>query len=201
MSNLRCLRNVTLAGLLAIAGCSSSSQTPQDLVGQTTLGVASYVDAPADVAAVRTFYVVPNTQPAMSGSYTEGASLQQVFAGRIASRLTDRGLTQAPPDSADARAVFVVQNPTPAPAVAGSSAGLGYADQLLTEAKSLQTSDNFLKNDHMNMRIHIIRSATNQTIWHGTIAGVAAPGEDNRGRLLDMLAAVDKMLSTYPQQK
>ena len=107
----------------------------------------------------------------------------------------------APPDSADARVVFVVQNPTPAPAQAGASQGIGYADQLLAEAKALQTNDNFLQNDQMNMRIDVIRSTTNQTIWHGSISGVTAPGEDNRGRLLDMLAAVDKMLSKYPQQK
>ncbi len=200
MSNLTCLGSVTLAGLLAIAGCSSSP-APQDLLGQTTLGVVSHVDVPADVSAVRTFYVVPNNQLAMSNSYIEGVALQQVFAGRIANRLTGRGLMQAPADSADARVVFVVRNPTPAPALAGNSAGLGYADQLLAEAKSLQTSDNFLESDQMNMRIDIIRSTTNQTIWHGTIAGVAAPGEDNRGRLLEMLAAVDKMLSAYPTQK
>lgn len=46
-----------------------------------------------------------------------------------------------------------------------------------------------------------IRSTTNQTIWRGTIAGVAATGKDNRGRLQDMLVVVDKMLSAYPKQK
>ncbi len=206
MINMNLLRRCVLGGILVVgfgvAGCSSN-KPPATSSQQTAsdLGVLSRVEDPAAVAAVRTFYVAPNTQPSMSDSFVTGTPLQQAFADEIANKLTARGLIQAPQDMADATVVFTVHTPKPPPASALNSPaeGLGYADQLLSDADAMQTRDNFLQNDRVDMRIKMMDAKTEKVIWRGSIAGVQAANEDTRGHMLDMLSAVDELIKKYPQ--
>jgi hypothetical protein len=186
---------------LVLAGCASNKPAALAKGDAPTLGVLSRALDPGAVAATRTFYVAPNNQPSMSNSFVTGSSLQQAFADRIATRLVQRGLTQAPSDMADVTVIFTVQVPNK-PTAAGSNGdaqGLAYADQLLQEAQALQTRDNFLDNDRLDMRIKMVGARSNQPIWVGSIAGVLSAGQDTRGRLLDTLDAVDRLLDRYPK--
>jgi hypothetical protein len=189
-----------LAGVLMLTGCAPK-QGPVMQGDSPKLGVLSRVEDPAAVAGARSFYVQPNSQLSMSNSFVAGTSLQQVFADRIAGDLVKRGLTQGPPDMADMTVVYTVHDPsqtTPA-AGSGSTQGLAYADQLLSEARAMQTKDNFLDADRLDMRIKMVANNSRQVIWRGSIAGVLSAGEDTRGRLLDPMDAVDRLLAQYPK--
>jgi hypothetical protein len=208
--NTATLLRVTIAFAAAfLAGCASKSASPggggssggAGVGARSDFGVISKIDDPTTVAAVRTFYVAPNGQTAMASSFVAGAPLSQVFADRIATALVKKGLQQAPSDMADMTVTFSVQAPSASNANPSSSAqGLSYADQLLNEAQSLETKDNFLDNDRLDFRIRMTTpKSAQQPIWRGAIAGVMPPGEATRDRLLDTLAAVDRLLDEYPK--
>lgn len=185
----------------AFTGCQSGAVDKQNV----DLGVLSRNDDPAAVAAVKSFYVAPNDQPSMRNSYVVGASLGQAIADRVATDLTARGLTQAPPDMADATVVYTVHNPSSTAAApsetGGITQGLGYADQLLSEANALQSRDNFLDADRVDLRIRVINPKTQQVIWRGSIAGVLSAGEGPQARLVDVLNSIDKLFEQYPKVK
>ena len=193
---------LSLLGILILAGCTSTKSGTSP-ASSHDLGILARNDAPAEVAAVRTFYVQPNVQPAMGSSFVVGVSLHEAFSDRIASGLTAKGLTQAPPGMADVTVVFTVHNPTPPTTgnieeIGNDFQGLSSADQLLSEADAMQSSDNFLDRDRVDLRIRIISAKTKKPIWRGSVAGVLAANEDARGRLIDVLDAVDRLLDKYP---
>ena len=160
------------------------------------------VESPGDLALVRTFYVTPNTQSTMADTFTAGTPLAQVFADRIAAGLTARGLTQAPPDMADATVTFQVNEPSAAaPDESGNTQSLSYADQLLNEAKALDSDNSFLQSSQVDFRIKVLSGKTRQVLWRGSVAGVLSASEGNRGRLLDVMDAVDRVLEQYPKVK
>ena len=171
-------------------------------MSKSDLGVVSRADDPAAVAATRSFYVAPNNQLAMSNSFIVGQPLNKVFADRIATKLASRGLQQAPPDMADVIVVFTVQDPNASSANGGGNTqGLAYADQLLNEAKGLETKDNFLDNDRLDFRIRMVSSKSQKPIWRGSVAGVMPASQGSRGRLMEVLNAVDRLLEQYPKVK
>ncbi|GEM_PF-5948488 len=203
MCDFRLLVGVILVTVLTIVGCSGTQTAPNPALS-SNLGVTSRVDNPSAVAAARTFYVMPNDQLAMRNSFSAGVPLQQLFAAKIAEILTAKGLTQAPSDIADTTVSFVVRTPSTA---ANPDAGpedtqsIGYADRLLAEAKSMQSSDNFLDRDRVDMRINMVGANTGMNIWHGAIAGVSNPGDGSHNRIAEMLRAVDRAFETYPKMQ
>lgn len=198
MSDIARLCVCVLAGILTLAGCSTSGDPAVD--SSSSLGVIAQNLAPTDVASVRTFFVTPNDQVEMSNTFDQGVALGQIFADRLASRLTDRGLIQAPIEMADARVSFSVKVPKRAARPQGSDTqSLAYADQLLAEATAMQPADNFLRNDRVDMIISVTSIKTNQVVWRGSISGVLSAAEGTRGRLLDMLDAVDQLMNRYPK--
>jgi len=203
------MRNATLSHRLALltalllAGCASKQNGGSSSGGlgdSANFGVVGRIEDQAAVSSVRTFYVAPNTQTAMSNSFIVGSPLSQVFADRIATRFTKQGLQQAPQDMADAIVTFTVQNPAPASAAnPGNAQGLAYADQLLNEAQGMETKDNFLDNSRLDFRIKMNTTKSPHLVWQGSIAGVLPANEGNRGRLLDTLSAVDRLIDQYPK--
>jgi hypothetical protein len=204
MPSINSLRSWLLLGIALLAGCGSHEKSGGNgsAAALSNLGVIGRVDSPSDVAAVRTFYVAPNNQLCMKSDFVAGSPLHQVFAERIAERLTSRGLTQAPQDMADATVTFIVQDPAQSPVSStGDSQGLAYADQLLAEANAMSSKDNFLQNDRVDLRVKMTSNKTQQPIWRGSIAGVLSASHGPRGRLIDLLAAVDKLFDQYPKVK
>jgi hypothetical protein len=185
--------------MLALAGCSSSDSAAGS--SSQSLGVIAQNVAPAEVAGVHTFYVMPNNQVEMSNTFDQGAPLQQIFAERLATRLTERGLVQAPMEMANATVSFSVKTPRQAARTeSGDTQSLAYADQLLAEAKAMGPADDFLKADRVDMTVSVTSTRTNKEIWRGSISGVLPAGEGTRDRLQDMLDAVDRLMKQYPNQ-